>query len=244
MTHFLYLLHIIVNARVDATLKWETDLQKFRNIHSEKRVFIVATGPSLRLEDVEKLALYNEITMSMNSIYYLLKETKWRPNYYVISDGMGIRAYENYENVEKLFKGVEKIFSDNYLNFWKHDLDNSYHRFTQKQNVDELLFSDDCSKGVYSGLTVVYACLQLAVYMGFKEIYLLGCDFSFSKNFDSPNDHFYKKVEKFYTFDYDSVKKSYEKAKEFTEAHGIKIYNATRGGKLEVFERVDFDTLW
>ena len=66
---------------------------------------------------------------------------------------------------------------------------------------------------------------------------------SFSKNFDSPNDHFYKKVEKFYTFDYDSVKKSYEKAKEFTEAHGIKIYNATRGGKLEVFERVDFDTL-
>ena len=33
-------------------------------------------------------------------------------------------------------------------------------------------------------------------------------------------------------------------AKEYAERHEIKIYNATRGGKLEVFERVDFDSLF
>ena len=32
-------------------------------------------------------------------------------------------------------------------------------------------------------------------------------------------------------------------AKKFYEGNGRKIYNATRGGKLEVFERVDFDDI-
>ena len=36
----------------------------------------------------------------------------------------------------------------------------------------------------------------------------------------------------------------YQKAKQYADAHGIKIYNATRGGKLEVFPRVDFDSLF
>ena len=33
-------------------------------------------------------------------------------------------------------------------------------------------------------------------------------------------------------------------AKRNADENGFKIYNATRGGKLEVFERVDFDTLF
>ena len=93
-------------------------------------------------------------------------------------------------------------------------------------------------------MTVVYACLQWAVYLGFKEIYLLGCDFNFSKNFDSPDDHFYQKVEQHYTFNYKIVEKSYENAQTYAHTHGIMIYNATRGGKLEVFPRVDFDKLF
>ena len=37
---------------------------------------------------------------------------------------------------------------------------------------------------------------------------------------------------------------AYQAAREYADRHGIKIYNATRGGKLEVFERVDFDSLF
>ena len=37
---------------------------------------------------------------------------------------------------------------------------------------------------------------------------------------------------------------SYIAARRFAEKHGVKIYNATRGGKLEVFERVNFDKLF
>ncbi len=32
-------------------------------------------------------------------------------------------------------------------------------------------------------------------------------------------------------------------AKNYADSHGIKILNATRGGKLEVFERVNFDEI-
>ena len=37
--------------------------------------------------------------------------------------------------------------------------------------------------------------------------------------------------------------RSYEFAKEACDKVGFKVYNATRGGKLEVFPRVDLDSL-
>ena len=37
---------------------------------------------------------------------------------------------------------------------------------------------------------------------------------------------------------------AYEFIKKETEKQGVKVYNATRGGALEVFERVDFDLLF
>lgn len=224
--------------------KWENNLRKFRNKHENERVFIIATGPSIQSKDLDQLSYYHEKTISMNSIYYIFEKTKWRPDYYIISDGLAMREYELNKFNSGAFDNTVKIFSDNYLKFWTNNLDNSYHCFRQEQDINNLRFSEDFSKVVHSGMTVVYTCLQWAVYLGFKEIYLLGCDFNFSKNFDSPNDHFYQQVEPHYTFDYETVHKSYEKAKLYANAHGIMIYNATRGGMLEVFPRVNFDDLF
>ena len=36
---------------------------------------------------------------------------------------------------------------------------------------------------------------------------------------------------------------AYIAANEYAKEHGVKILNATRGGKLEAFERVDFDSI-
>jgi len=80
--------------------------------------------------------------------------------------------------------------------------------------------------------------------MGTNEIYLLGCDFSFSKDISDEENHCYKRKTSGYAFDYENVEKAYRKAKEYADSHNIKIYNATRGGRLEVFERVDFDSLF
>ena len=38
--------------------------------------------------------------------------------------------------------------------------------------------------------------------------------------------------------------KSFTKAKEASQEHGFQIYNATRGGKLELFPRAEFESLF
>ena len=38
--------------------------------------------------------------------------------------------------------------------------------------------------------------------------------------------------------------KNYECANRFAQEHGVKIYNATRGGYLEVFERINFESVF
>ena len=95
---------------------------------------------------------------------------------------------------------------------------------------------------------VTYDAIQIAVYLGFKEIYLLGVDFSFCKDYKDKSNHFvenyYNKNSKTTVVTENEQLKAYQKAKQYAETHGIKIYNATRGGKLEVFERVDFDSLF
>ena len=48
-------------------------------------------------------------------------------------------------------------------------------------------FSDNAFEVVYSGYTITYSLIQLAVYMGFKEIYLIGVDCNYSSN---KNNHF------------------------------------------------------
>lgn len=224
--------------------KWKKDIEAFKNTIINKRIFIVATGPSIRLEDLELLHEKKELTMSVNGIYNLFEKMEWRPTYYVVSDGLAIREYADYCKIGDVMPKTEKFLSDNYLDFWLDDKDRTYHCFRQIQQSRGMEFSDDCAEQVYSGSTVVYACLQLAVYMGAKEIYLLGCDFSFSKDMSAEENHCYKKKNVTYTFDFNRVKQGYEKARKYAEEHGIKIYNATRGGKLEVFERVNFDDLF
>ncbi|MEH7386551.1 hypothetical protein V7147_14250, partial [Bacillus sp. JJ1521] len=57
-------------------------LKKIKNKHMGQRCFIIGTGPSLTIEDLEKLR--NEMTFSMNSICLAFDETDWRPTYYGI----------------------------------------------------------------------------------------------------------------------------------------------------------------
>ena len=82
--------------------------------------------------------------------------------------------------------------------------------------------------------------------MGFKEIYLLGVDHSYSTELDENGNLLKNENVRDHFSDNDKIENvpqtfksalAYKAAKEYAEKHGIKIYNATRGGKLEVFER-------
>ena len=79
--------------------------------------------------------------------------------------------------------------------------------------------------------------------MGFAEIYLLGTDCNYS---NSMNHHFknYDVVDPSFSLASEKMMSAYKIAKKYADSRQIKIYNATRGGMLEVFERVDLDTLF
>jgi hypothetical protein len=231
-------------------IKYNKKLKSFRNIHKGKRCFIIGNGPSLKMEDLDKLK--NEYTFAANKIYVAFEKTDWRPTYYCIQDfRLIILEFESIkQKVEAKFKFIagnpliKNKKSNIYLNNWIYfflDISRFYPRHPH--------FSEDISKRIFEGFTVTYANIQLAVYMGFKEIYLLGIDHKYfmnsgSKNYFSDkymaNQEFGKEVNLPH-LEYSTL--AYEAARQYAEHNAIKIYNATRGGELEVFQRVNFDTI-
>lgn len=224
-------------------------LEKFKGIHRGKRCFIVATGPSLRMGDLDKLHQNHELTISVNGIFTAFEKTRWRPDYYIASDKNVTRIRKK----ELLQADIRaKFIADTAWEFETvEEQPNLYcwHVMLKWVNGEPPEFSEDFSRGGFLGYTITYeGALQLAVYMGFTEIYLLGTDCSksdgvktrhFSADYYTPEE---KNAN--YSLRLDDILLSYQAAKKYADAHGIKIYNATRGGELEVFERVDFDSLF
>lgn len=229
-----------------------SSIADFKGIHSGKRCFIVGNGPSLTMEDLNKIK--NEYSFGVNRIYLSFEDTEWRPSYYVIQDrNMLLKYAEEIENLDLPIKFVPGYMKENFNN--KKGLAFFYNYVRRLFDGTEAEFSYDVAEQTYEGGTVTYLCMQLAVYMGFKEIYLLGNDFTYSVektddgiHMNPVQDYFSDKYitsgEKRFFPRIDLCQKGFEKALEESKTHNFKIFNATRGGKLEIFERVDFDSLF
>jgi hypothetical protein len=219
--------------------------------HEGEACFIIGTGPSLRIEDLEKLK--GIVSFAPNRIYELLDKTSWRPTYYMCQDHAIIRKFaERIESVESKLS----FLPVNYANQFHGDK----YRFFVLQEKDfypgDAPFSTDPSKRIYQGYTVTYGAIQMAIYMGFKEIYLLGVDHNYSivrdaqgrpvrKN-DNANNYpagMSQHMDQNNLPRIEETTIAYETAEKLSAKYGVKIYNATRGGKLEAFERIDFDTI-
>lgn len=216
-------------------------LLKYKNIHSGERCFIIATGPSLTMEDIESLK--NEKTISMNSICKLYDKTDWRPTYFAVQDNF---VFNNIKDIISAHKEVPVFISDNIRRRYKREkdwiefpTDTMYHSYDMKIGKYYAKFSDDAYDIVYDGYSIAYSCIELAVYMGFKEIYILGADCTYL----GEKEHFVDCGVEDRSRKYATPKLivGYEKVKEYADSHGIKVYNATRGGVLEVFPRVKLE---
>lgn len=235
-------------------------IQGLRNKHAGKRCFIIGNGPSLRPDDLDKIK--DEYSIATNRIYHIFDRTEWRPTYYLCIDS-NIAATE-IKNIKRIGSYPKFI---NYKasrygrkeseNIWYICLKGKFHVNAVTVQVDTL--SDDVSKYMSWVHTVSVGAVEMAIYMGFKEIYFLGTDNTYKRKIDKngkieidPNvqaNHFAgaagEKLEQArLPQPRDAVNECYELAKRFAEERGVKIYNATRGGELEVFERVNFDALF
>ena len=228
-------------------------IAELKDRYKGKRCFIVATGPSLTYDDLEKLKRNGEFCISVNTIFKGFDQTDWRPDQYVVVD---VDVINHHGNDIRKIDVKQKFIADASIDFDYESLTEEfyiYHSIFTKSVWERGFVSDDFSAYAYNSGSVTTISLQLAMYEGFEEIYLLGCDSSYSKtgirHFDEPK----QEQTDVYGATYDiaryktaseTVINSYQKIKEYADKKGIKIYNATRGGYLEVFERVNFDDLF
>lgn len=211
-------------------------LRTFRGRYVGKRCFIIGNGPSLRMEDLDRLDENGEICFGMNVIHKAYENTKWRPNFVCVKDPLVI--VQNYESIKGNNSCPILINDKKLFYYWESDENEYPYRDIQ----EKVFFSEDIIAGCSSGASVSYTVMQIAAYMGFSEIYLLGMDCSnWGEHF---NGDYWAEKEAFREPDEVRIFRAYQIAEEHSKTHGFRIFNATRGGCLEVFQRVDFDSLF
>ncbi len=237
----------------------------FKDIHKGESVFIIGNGPSLKPEDLDKIKDSRFFTIASNKIYKIFPQTSWRPNYYTIEDTGVCKSSK--EDIKQQI--TCPIFAGDYLKEWLVGSNNPifFHQIQRVQPPTLPNFSTNLLEGINCGGTVTYSMMQIAVWMGFTEIVLLGVDFHYklpnelnevsgfpgykgykadkeinASNYFVPD--YFSETEVIFAPDMETSKCAYAAAKAFSEQSGaLVIKNATRGGKLEVFERVDFESI-
>ena len=239
------------------------DIASFAGRHEGERCVIIGNGPSLN--DLDLSLLRGETTVGVNSIF-LADSIDFPLSYYVVEDSLVMK--ENLEAIKEYRAGY-KFFPSIYREIYEaapvgegslggvsyFNMNGGFY-LGQSPNFCVPRFSTDASQRLYCGQSVTIVNLQLAYYMGFSEVYVIGMDFSYTipetseiegnhilSTGDDPN-HFHKdyfgKGKTWKDPKLDRVLNNYQLAKVMFEADGRSIYNATAGGMLELFERRDF----
>lgn len=229
------------NGKDDPKYTW---IKKYKNTHLGERCFVVATGPSLTMTDLELIK--NEYSFGMNSTLLCFDKTTWRPSFYMVQDE---NVYEklkveiNEANTNGRFPVVisdvianEIDCEGKFKSFPYHFLD---HKKYHKNGFGEFKFSNDCYSIVYDGYSVTFSILQFACYMGFKEIYLLGSDC----NYNQKKSHFidYGFHDPKAAIAGDKIITAHSEFKKYADSIGVKVVNCTRGGMLEVYPRMSLE---
>ncbi|QYK03915.1 motility associated factor glycosyltransferase family protein [Shewanella zhangzhouensis] len=238
-----------------------SNFRKLKDKYKGERAFIVGNGPSLNKHDLSLLK--NEYSFAVNGIFYKTETEGFRPTFYVVED-----RHVMLDNIDKIneFEAQYKFFPVDYRsklknkkNSWFFRMDKGYYHKTSPYFAIPR-FSSDMNDKLYCGQSVTMINLQIAYYLGFSEIYLIGMDHSYqipsdadvageeiTSNSDDPN-HFHPdyfgKGKKWHDPHLDRVERTYEYYRLVFESQNRKIYNATVGGQLEVFDRVDYKSLF
>lgn len=230
-------------------------LVKYKNAYKGRRCFLVGNGPSLTGHDLEMLK--DEITFGCNLIYKSFELTEWRPTYYFVVDNLygRSRSEEIRSNISVPIFMVRSI--KNYFMpltpdiVWGYDdrSDNYRPRGNPLHGIN------------VKHSSVMILMIEMAVYMGFSEIYLIGVD---AGNTGSKSSAYFMdgyksneagkllarraqllfeghqmSVEELGQYTMKKSHAAYYALREFADKRDdVTIYNATRGGFLEAFERV------
>lgn len=192
-------------------------ISSFNKLHDGKRLFILSSGPSLAGLDLSLLG--RRIVMGLNRSALIYPGT----HYHCTMDERIFKEYpEMLKKTRYLFTFPERPFGIPITLLGANG------------------FSSDLENGIYSGYTVSYFALQVAAYMGFKQIFYLGLDL---KN-QGYRTHFFGHDFQSRTHDqteYPRMRQAFENAAPLLAQRGIEVFNCSPDSTLECFRKVSFE---
>jgi hypothetical protein len=230
--------------------RYQLSLRRIRQLkdrHKGQRAFIIGNGPSLKRMDLSPL--HQEVTFGLNRIY-LLFDRLGLTTYYVAVNRLVIEQCAG--EIATHVPGPKFIdwearrllpFTTNTMYL------KSYH--------EEPRFFTDITRGIWQGMTVTYVALQIAYYLGFDQVVLIGVDHAFvtqgpphqvvvtqDRDPNHFNDQYFGKGFRWQLPDLEGSELAYRMARYQYERAGREIVDATLDGKLQVFRKVEYDSLF
>ncbi len=219
-------------------------LNIFHDIHKGQDCFLIGNGPSLNKMELRVLNDY--YTIGLNKIFLLFERTGLSIDYHVCVNrfvieqctrdflSMACPSFVSYKHRNGMLEGSDKVFFVGDVHSrWK--------------------FFEDITTGISQGSTVTYAAMQVAFYMGFERVFLIGVDHNFAQK-GTPhkveimkgddNSHFdpgYFKGLKWQLPDLEGSEKAYRLAKFHFEKNNRYLMDATVDGKLTIFPKIRFE---
>lgn len=259
----------------------QKSLLLFKNRHRGERCFVMGNGPSLNKMDLELMA--GDTVFACNGSFLLFDRVSWKPRYYTCVDTRVIRdrasdineMLDAHPQITGYFPREVRLHDGTGRRFDTVDIvkpgRNRYY-FNEVTNSlaspPATMFSLDANRYVVQPYTVAITMLQLAAYMGFKTIYLIGCDTSYAidpsvkqegrqlngtgllltSTDDNDSNHFdpryFGKGREWHNPQVDQMIMHHGWAQKALQSAGIEVFNATVGGNLEVYKRADYNSLF
>lgn len=222
-------------------------LEMLRDRHVGQRCVLVANGPSLNQMNLDFLK--REMVFGMNKIFLGFKKFVFYPRYYV---AVNKKVIEQSADQIKAMNCVKFIGSRGAEHVPENSL--TYHLKTQNPNSR---FCRDISEGIHEGWTVTFAALQIAYYLGFKDVIIIGMDHRYQYaglpneacRLDGPDpNHFspdyFGGGQNWDNPDLAQSEESYRIARAEFEKDGRRIIDATEDGACTIFEKGDYKKIF
>ena len=224
-------------------------LAPFRNRHKGERCFIIGNGPSLKQTDLTLLK--SEVTFGLNRIYLNFDRMGYETSYYVCVNSLVLEQTGHEISEISCPKFVSWAAGRRYL-----PKNQRSYVFLRTKGPAELGFNGNLNEEISEGATVTFVAMQLAFFMGFREVILVGVDHSFATKGkaheivtteDSDPNHFdanyFGKGFRWQLPDLKASELAYSTAKSAFETAGGRIRDATVGGALQIFEKANLEQI-
>lgn len=249
-------------ARNQATLQLNRQL---KDRHAGQRCFVLATGPSIKRQPLHRLA--GQTCISVANFFVHPDAPAIRPAYHAIAP---FHPPITEAGWQAWMAEVAAGTGDATLLFGLTDLERNAAggHFAGREQYHlgfgtpiDLLTAHgaDLTRPMPSPQSVTVMACYAALYMGFAEVVLLGCDHDWIMHLDT-SAHFYREDKHAlnrdgygeyhgdrgfdgYCGDYVRLWDQYRAVKQVADGRGVRVVNATAGGLLDVFPRASLESL-